>query len=99
MIANYEVAYPNPIKLVEGEKVVIEKWETNPEWKGWVFCVSESGVKGWVPETYLRVSGNAAIVLKPYDATELAVTQGENVQPHYSEFGWTWVENNKGQQG
>jgi ribosomal-protein-alanine N-acetyltransferase len=96
---SYDVIYTNPIKLKTGERVSIEKWETNPEWAGWAFCVDQRGIKGWVSEKYLRVEGNSALVLREYDATELAVEAGESVRLQYEEFGWAWVENKKGNQG
>jgi hypothetical protein len=44
---SYSVAYPHPIILKTGDSVTIEKWETNPEWLGWAFCVDARGIKGW----------------------------------------------------
>lgn len=77
----------------------LKKYETNPEWKGWVFCVDKRGVKGWVSETNLLIDGNVGKVIKAYDATEIAVKKGEIVRCHQSEFGWTWVENRDGKEG
>lgn len=96
---NYSVIYTNPIKVKAGERVTIEKWETNPEWLGWAFCVDPRGVKGWVSEKYLAVSGTSASVLRDYDATELGVAAGEEIKIHREEFGWAWVENANGEQG
>jgi len=49
VIESYTVAYPNPIKLKEGDLVQIEKWELkSSEWAGWAFCVDQRGIKGWV---------------------------------------------------
>ncbi|MGZ3693332.1 MAG: SH3 domain-containing protein [Bdellovibrionota bacterium] len=97
--SDYVVAYPNPIILKTGDAVTIEKWETNPEWLGWAFCVGAKGIKGWVSEKYLRVNGTEAIVVADYNATELGVSAGELVTSHKEEFGWAWVENSIGKQG
>lgn len=100
VIESYTIAYPNPIKLKEGDAVQIEKWEPkDSEWAGWAFCVDQRGVKGWVSEKYLRVNGNSATVVRSYDATELAVQSGETVKVHHQEFGWAWAENTRGAQG
>lgn len=99
VIESYSVCYPNPIKIKAGDRVTIEKWETNPDWKGWAFCVDQRGIKGWVSEKYLRIDGNSATVLRNYDATELDVKSGESVRVHFEEFGWAWVENANGSQG
>lgn len=98
-IESYQTIYNNPIKLKTGERVTVEKKETEPEWLGWIFCTCPRGVKGWVSENYLRIEGSTAIVLREYDATELSVCTGDSVKVHYEEFGWAWVENSKGQQG
>jgi GrpB-like predicted nucleotidyltransferase (UPF0157 family) len=97
--ASYEIAYKNPIRLKAGETVVVKKRETNAEWLGWVFCTDARGIDGWVSEKYLRENGNAAIVLQDYDATELAVQEGEVVKSYYEEFGWCWCRNQVGNKG
>lgn len=96
---DYSVAYPNPIKLAAGDRLQITKRETNPEWLGWVFCVREDGVGGWVSETYLSLDGDHAVALRAYDATELAVSKNELVEKLHEEFGWAWVRNAKSQEG
>jgi RimJ/RimL family protein N-acetyltransferase len=95
----YAKIYNDLIRLNVGDLVSIEKWETNPEWLGWVFCVDQNGVKGWVSEKYLEINGNSAKVIRSYDASELDVAKGELVKVHFEEFGWAWAENSKGQQG
>lgn len=100
VIESYTIAYPNPIKLKEGETVLIEKWEPkDSQWAGWAFCIDQRGIKGWVSETYLYVKGNSAVAARDYDATELTVQCNEMVKVHHQEFGWAWVENSEGAQG
>ncbi len=100
VVAPYELAYTNPIKLKAGDFVSIEKWEPkDSEWAGWAFCVDQRGVKGWVSEKYLRVDGKSAVAVDDYDATELSVQIGEMVKVRHQEFGWAWVENTNGAQG
>lgn len=96
---DYQVAYPNPIKLKVGDRVRITKRETNPDWLGWVFCVREDNIGGWVSEKYLEISNDVAVVVKDYDATELAVVSGEIVEKRYEEFGWAWVRNREMKEG
>jgi phosphinothricin acetyltransferase len=100
VIESYSVAYPNPIKLRVGELVKIEKWEPRDSaWAGWAYCESSQGVKGWVSQTYLMVNGSIAKVIKDYDATELAVQVGEEVDIIQEEFGWLRIQNAKRDQG
>jgi uncharacterized protein YgiM (DUF1202 family) len=96
---SYTVCYPNPIVLRKGDRVAIEKWETNPEWLGWAFCVDSRGIKGWVSKKYLNVDGSIGTVVADYDATELEVTAGQTVRGQREEFGWAWVEDSEGRQG
>jgi RimJ/RimL family protein N-acetyltransferase len=99
VIDDWVVTYPNPIKLRAGDQVRIEKREADPEWAGWVFCVNEKNVGGWVSEKYLRTEGSIGTALRDYDATELAVKKGHIIKAHSEEFGWVWAENALGQQG
>lgn len=99
VLEDYEVAYPNPIRLSVGDKVQVTKRETNPDWLGWVFCIDKHGVSGWVSEKYLNIDGPSAEVLRNYDASELAVKAGENVYCLVEEFGWAWVRNAQNLEG
>lgn len=96
---DYAVCYPDPIILKKGDAVSIEKWETNPEWLGWAFCVDARGIKGWVSQKYLDVTGATAIATADYEATELAVSAGESLESSKEEFGWAWVRNSLGKEG
>jgi hypothetical protein len=96
---SHETVYKNPIKLKTGDSVKIEKRETNPDWLGWVYCVDSRGVAGWVSEKYLNESGQMAIAIKDYDATELTVLAGEQLKVYYEEFGWCWSRNKNGVKG
>lgn len=99
VVESYETVYKNPIKLKAGESVKIEKRETNPDWLGWIYCVDSRGIAGWVSEKYLNESGQAAVVVKDYDATELTASAGEQLKIYYEEFGWCWSKNENGQKG
>ncbi len=102
VLESYETVYKNPIQLKSGDKVKIEKRETNPDWLGWVFCVDERGVAGWVSEKYLNdvvELGQTAIAIKDYDASELTASAGEELKIYYEEFGWCWSRNRSGING
>jgi len=82
----YESAYPDPLKLKKGEKLTAEKKES--EWRGWLWCTDSKGISGWVPEVYLRVDGDTAVMLNDYDATELTVRPGDRLTILKEEGGW-----------
>lgn len=95
----YEIIYKNPIKLLQGDQVRVLKYESTPEWKGWVYCSDQRGVEGWVSETYLQIENQNAVVLKSYDATEVTLTENEVVEVLNEAFGWAWVRKNTEQEG
>ena len=93
----YSSKYLNPIKLSENEQVQTGKRDT--EWEGWIWCISQNGVGGWVPEKYLEIKDSFAIVKKDYDATELNVRVDEQLTIFYKESGWYWCEKENGTKG
>lgn len=96
---DYEIAYKNPIKLKVGDLIKIEKREINPDWIGWIYCVDNNGTAGWVSERYLKESNGATVAVKDYDATELAVSEGEHLKVYFEEFGWCWCRNSTDNKG
>src|SRR5512140_111719 len=91
--ADYESAYPNPIKLIAGDEVTITDRES--EWAGWLWCTNTSGRSGWVPEKYVRRSGDRGVALRDYDATELTVARGERLHVLFEESGWCWCRDSQ----
>jgi uncharacterized protein YgiM (DUF1202 family) len=86
IIKSYESAYPDPLELKQGERVAVEAREC--EWPGWLWATDKSGRAGWIPETYLTVSGPAGELLRDYDATELDAEAGDTVEILEREGGW-----------
>ena len=95
----YDIVYKNPIKLLQGDQVRVLKFESSPEWKGWVYCSDRRGVEGWVSETYLQIENQTALVRKNYDATEIALIKNQTVEILTEEFGWAWVRDENNQEG
>lgn len=90
-------SYEDPIKLKKGEEVIIDlAIETDPEWKGWVWCIAKNGRVGWVPTQILNVGKvlsdkqQIATVSEDYSAYELSVAQGEVVIGSKCLNGWLW---------
>ena len=97
VIADYESAFSDPLKIRVGERVTIS--DRKSEWVGWVWCTTKSGIKGWVPDKYLEKKGNTGEVKYDYDATELTVKVGEELEILEEESGWVWCCNNEGMLG
>ena len=58
MTAAYKCAYPTPLRVKQGEVVAAEPRDC--EWPGWIWCRSEDGVEGWLPEEFLILDESAA---------------------------------------
>jgi len=87
-----KIYYETPIRLAPQDRVIITRSDDTPEWLGWHWCEHpQSGAAGWVSEFYFeRLAGNEALILFPYDASELAVTTGQMVSVLNEDRGWAW---------
>ncbi|MFX0056744.1 MAG: SH3 domain-containing protein [Candidatus Hodarchaeota archaeon] len=97
VIKDYKSPFPNPLILKRGEKLQIEDKES--EWHGWIWSITKSGQSGWIPDNYLKISGNTAVLLKDYNATELTASVGEIYLIEDEESGWVWVTSENGKYG
>jgi hypothetical protein len=81
----------------DGERL---SWERRPtEWDGWLYCESRAGVRGWVPEQWLRLEGDQAVMVRDYDASELTVSEGDVVEGELVESGWLLARDAGGRRG
>ena len=90
---------PDPIRVPRGERVTILKWETTPEWKGWIQCRTSDGKVGWISESYLAISGDSAVLNKDYDAVDVLVRVGDLVEVLRTDNGWSWIKKADGVEG
>jgi hypothetical protein len=77
VIADYASAYTEPLAFSAGERLVTG--ERKSEWSGWVWCTNQAGKSRWVPEKYVERRGDACVMLRDYEATELSVSIGETL--------------------
>jgi len=99
-VEDYTSQYDKPVILIEGDIVSVgERYIENPDWPGWIWCETREGVKGWVPERIIKITGNTGIVFENYSALELTVKTGDVVEPIRSEGGWTWCRKYDGAEG
>ena len=100
VIERHKTNYSDPIELKKGEKVKVgRKFEEDPEWDGWVWCILESGEERWVPEQYLSVTGNEGIITKYYSAKELSIPENEEILVLDILNGWAWSQTSSGEYG
>ncbi|MFZ1948321.1 MAG: methyltransferase domain-containing protein [bacterium] len=86
-----------PVVAAEGQRLVFERRPT--EYRGWIWCRSESGGAGWIPEAWVRIEGEQCTLLRDYNAAELPLAVGEEVTGALRESGWAWVRNARGDCG
>ncbi len=98
VIRNYDPKYPDPIELKAGERVRLGARDI--EYPGWIWGTSaRDGRSGWIPESFLRVSGEEGEALRDYRAHELSVKSGEMVHVVEEALGWALVTTNDDRQG
>ncbi|REK11842.1 MAG: hypothetical protein DWQ40_11875 [Actinobacteria bacterium] len=97
-LVGHETPEYHPIQLAVGE--VVEVGERDTEWPEFVKVNTKSG-SGWVPARHLSAEKGQARVIIPYDTTELATVQGEElvVLKRDRISGWTWCQNSEGREG
>ena len=94
---NHYSEFPNPLKLLKGERLSIGDKKT--AFKGWIWCTTESGNSGWVPENFLKRNKSQGIMNVDYDATELTAIKGERLSVLSEESQWLWCVDNKNRKG
>jgi len=97
VISDYKSPYTEPLKIRKGEILQIGNKES--EWRGWVWGMNKDGKERWVPRKYIDIQYNSGKMIQDYEATELAVTIGEELKIEEEESGWVWVSNKEGKQG
>lgn len=98
VIRSYQSTSTDPIVMKEGDRLQVEDKPT--DWDGWVWCLHSSGKNSWVPGIYLNREGNnTALALQDYNATELSVREGQELEIFNEVAGWYWCRNGDGKSG
>jgi uncharacterized protein YgiM (DUF1202 family) len=97
VVAAYDSPYTQPLVIRAGEELAVE--ERPSEWGGWLWCTTRGGESRWVPASYVQRRDDGGLLLRDYEATELAVRAGEEVSLGQEESGWFWCTNRAGQSG
>lgn len=97
VVLEYAVQYSAPIRGAAGD--VVSVIHGDDEYPEWVWCRAADGREGWVPIAFLERRGERGVLLRDYDATELAVRAGERLEAHEEIGGWTRATNGARQSG
>ena len=96
----YERPYEDPISVRAGDAVRLDEDESqSTDIVGWVWCRGPDGREGWTPQTWLERRGEAWIIQRDFSALELDVEPGDRFLAHFSESGFLFVENARGEKG
>ena len=93
----HESEFKKPLLLSRGERLRFERRTT--QWEGWLWCVTQDGQSGWIPEAWVDVEGDTCVMNRDYDATELTVAVGEALKAILTESGWLLAVSASGQTG
>ena len=94
---DYRSAYPEPPKAKAGD--MLRPTPKDSEWPGWIWCTSEDGNSGWLPESYVDISDNNCTMRRDYDATELTISAGDRLTVMEEESGWLFCRDENGNRG
>ena len=87
-------------KAERGE--VISGEEKPTQWKGWLYCRNNAGVRGWVPKAFvtpIKDSTDKYQFNRDYNAFEINANKGEKVLIKETESEWALIENESGKVG
>ena len=97
VVEAYRSAYPEPFTANRGDTIAIERRES--PWPGWVWGTPAQGPAGWVPEAWLEIDEETAVLTRDYVATELTVKEGDVLEGELELSGWLWACNGEGSWG
>ena len=86
-----------PLTVSEGERLAYERKKC--EWAGWIWCTSQSGRSGWVPEAWVFFDGKTCVMRRDYESQELSVCVGDILSVAFLESGWAWGVKETGSEG
>jgi len=95
---NYTSAYPDPIAVGKGERVLISHCDL--QWRGWVWVTLASGKSGWAPQQlFAPLSAYEGSALDDYCAHELTVYAGDSLTLIHAFNGWYYAQKADGEKG
>jgi len=86
-----------PLTARKGKRLRFERRQT--KWEGWLWCETQGGKTGWVPESWVRIKGESCVMIRNYDARELTVDRGTTLIGLLTESGWLIAETSSGERG
>jgi hypothetical protein len=80
---------PDKVEFLTAKKGDCLRFERLPsQYQGWIWCRSDTGQTGWVPEAWVRIENDICFLLQDYDARELTVRPDDILTCILIESGW-----------
>jgi hypothetical protein len=96
-VTRHEPSYPT---FVHGRRGDVLRLTPRPDtFPGWLWCTASDGVASWVPQEFLAVSGDVAVLRRDYDATELYVEAADALEELERVGGWVRCRKATGEEG
>jgi hypothetical protein len=71
--------HPQDIRIRKGDSLSVG--HRNQQHPAFVWCATEDGRHGWVPEEYIeKTGGSNAVARRAYDSAHLTVLEGETLE-------------------
>jgi multidrug efflux pump len=93
----YRSPFPEPLIAKEGTSLHLS-YRADEE-PGWAYATSPDKKEGWVPREWLRIEGNRGVLNRNYDATELNLEVGEQLEVTLVLDGWYFCRADDGRVG
>ena len=88
----------NDVRFCDGDSLVVG--HRNQQYPEFVWCATENGDHGWVPETFIEMTGRAsAVARRDYDAAHLTASAGESLSARERVGAWLRCQNARGLEG
>lgn len=98
VVRSHAASHSDPISLEPGDRVAVGR--RSEEWPAFMWCAGPDGREGWVPDTVLSPAGpHLATAVRTYEARELTVEAGEQVEVVEAVGGWSWCLTDGGSSG
>lgn len=95
---SYRRPYDDPIAVAAGDQVTVDT-DRYTDIEGWVWCTAMDGRGGWTPKKWLVRSSADWIVNRDFNAIELTVEEGDELELISQESDFFWVRNSNGDLG
>jgi hypothetical protein len=96
-VKSHEPEAVRPLVVSEGQRLRFERRKT--QWHGWLWCTTEAGEAGWVPDGWVTIQGGNCVMKRDYDASELTVKVGDTLDAELTESGWLLGGHEAGRRG